>query len=86
MLAEGTWCTLFAMSNPKKKKPVNATASKHKGYQLPARVDDHLKGLLQRVAKKDRRKVGPMVAILLEEAIKARGEWDDPPDASGRQE
>ena len=35
--------------------------------------------LLERVAKKDRRKVGPMVVILLEEAIKARGEWADPP-------
>lgn len=84
MLAEGIWCTLFAMSNPKKKKPVNATASKHKGYQLPARVDDHMKETLRRVAKKDRRKVGPMVAILLEEAIKARGEWTDPPTTEAR--
>ncbi len=69
------------MSNPKKKKSVNATStpSRHKGYQLPARVDDHLKTLLTKAAKKDRRKVGPFVAILLEEALRARGEWVDPP-------
>ncbi len=46
-----------------------------RGYQLPTRVDDDMRAALEKVAREDRRKVGPMVVILLEEALKARGEW-----------
>lgn len=70
------------MSNPKKKKPLNATADRHKGYQLPTRVDSHMRSLLEKVAKPERRKVAQMVIILLEEALRARGAWVDPPPVS----
>lgn len=64
------------MSKPPKKKPVKAPAGTpptKRGRQLPARVDDNLWQLLEDCAKGERRKVAPMVVILLEEALRARG-------------
>ncbi len=56
---------------------MNATEPAKRGYQLPTRVDDDMRAALEKVAREDRRKVGPMVVILLEEALKARGEWPE---------
>ncbi len=70
------------MSKAKKNKPVNAIPQRQKGYQLPTRVDDHMKALLDKEAKKERRRMSQIVEILLEEALRARGSWIDPPSES----
>lgn len=70
--------TIAAMSKPKKTRPVDATVYRVKGYQLPARVNDHMKAILQQEAKKERRKLAQIVEILLEEALRARGSWVEP--------
>jgi hypothetical protein len=75
---------MVAMSKqkkPQKPKPMNATASKHKGRQLPARVDKPMWDTLERLAKGEDRKVAQMVVVLLKEALTARGKW--PPANAG---
>lgn len=69
---------MVGMGRHRKPKPVDATASPkpstgRKGHQLPARAGDALWKLLQEVARRERRKVAPMVLLLLEEALRARG-------------
>ena len=71
-------CIIVAMTNPKKKKKMNATASR-RGRQLPTRVDEPMWATLERIAKRDRRSVSQTVILLLEEALIARGEAAAPP-------
>jgi hypothetical protein len=64
---------MVAMSKDKKPKPVNATAGKHKGRQLPARVDKATWDAIDRLAGVEDRKFAQMTVILLKEALRARG-------------
>lgn len=66
--------------NTRKKRPAPAPADRHKGYQLPARVSPHMRDVLEAVARKERRKLAQMVVLLLEEALRARGDWSEPPE------
>jgi len=61
----------------RRKKPMTSTASKsrHKGWQLPARVGQKMKAALKDFASKERRSVSQAITILLEEALAARGLW-----------
>jgi hypothetical protein len=65
------------MGKQRKKEPVKATETPpqpaKRGRQLPARVTAAMWDALERCARGERRKVSPMVVILLEEALRARG-------------
>lgn len=67
------------MSNPRKKKPVNATAPR-RGHQLPARVDDDLWTYLKAKAKAERRSVSQTIIIIIEEARRAEQQRKPPTD------
>jgi hypothetical protein len=79
---------MASMSNtPKKRgrKPVNTTAAdRHRGWQLPTRVGEPLRKVLETLAREQRRSVAQMSMILLEEALAARGLWPPAEKGGGR--
>lgn len=72
--------TLALMSKTpnKPKKKMNATADRHKGFQLPSRVSAEMRDALKAYADQERRSVSQVVVLLLEEALATKGFW--PPE------
>jgi hypothetical protein len=70
------------MSNPKKRKKMSGTVSRHKGHQLPTRVSAEVYELLQARAREEERTVAQSVRLLIEKVLRAEGRL---PPASGGQ-
>lgn len=64
----------------KKKTETEASKDGHKNQVVSIRPEPQMRDVIEQLAKKERRKLSPMILLLVEEALVARGLW--PPSQS----
>jgi len=58
---------------------MSTATNRHKGRQLPTRVEPEIWAALERIAAREDRKLAQVARILIKEALRARGELPGPP-------